>query len=89
MASVSIHPLHKHVFDKDTDTSVIAMAYLELTVALARVIWLYDMRLAPGSHVGEGSTDLEFGRHRSREFQLKDTFTSAKDGPMVEFTTRV
>lgn len=64
------------------------MAYMELTIALARVVYLYDMRLSPGSHIGEGSPDLEFGRHRAMEFQLKDTFTSAKDGPLVEFAGR-
>jgi cytochrome P450 len=68
--------------------SPIGMAYLELTTALARIVYLYDMRLAPGSHTGEGSPDLEFGRHRPSEFQLKDTFTSAKDGPLVEFAAR-
>jgi hypothetical protein len=52
------------------------MAYLELTTALARIVYLYDMRLTPGSHKGEGSPDLEYGRHRAMEFQLKDTFTS-------------
>ena len=46
---------------------------------------MFDMRLAPGSHLGEGSPDLEFGRHRPAELQLKDTFTSWKDGPLVEF----
>lgn len=61
------------------------MAYLELTTALARIVYLHDMRLAPGSHIGEGSPDLEFGRHRQAEFQLKDTFTSAKTGPLVQF----
>ena len=63
----------------------VGMAYVEMSIALARVVYLYDMRLAPGSHIGEGSPDLEFGRHRPMEFQLKDTFTSAKDGPLVEF----
>ncbi|KAK3695927.1 hypothetical protein LTR37_018282 [Vermiconidia calcicola] len=64
------------------------MAYVELTTALARIVYLYDMRLSPGSHMGEGNPDLEFGRHRPNEFQLKDTFTSAKDGPLVEFAAR-
>lgn len=64
------------------------MAYAELTTTLARTVYLYDMRLAPKTHLGEGSPDLEFGRHRPMEFQLKDTFTSAKDGPLVEFRER-
>ena len=32
----------------------LGMAYLELTTALARIVYLYDMRLAPGSHMGRG-----------------------------------
>lgn len=64
------------------------MAYAELTMALARAVFLFDMRLAPGSHIGEGSPDAELGRHRPMEFQLKDTFTASKDGPLVEFCER-
>jgi cytochrome P450 len=64
------------------------MAYTELTMSLARVLFTYDMRLAPGTHAGEGSKDFEFGRHRAEEYQLKDSFTSLKDGPMVEFRKR-
>lgn len=64
------------------------MAYVELTTALARAVYMYDMRLAPGSHVGEGSPDLEYGRRRPMEFQLQDTFTSIKNGPLVEFRER-
>ena len=64
------------------------MAYTELTISLARVLFAYDMRLAPGTHVGEGNGDAEFGRHRATEYQLKDSFTSLKDGPMVEFRRR-
>lgn len=65
------------------------MAYTELSMALARAVWLYDMRLAPElKSVGEGRGDLEYGRQREGEFQLKDCFTSMKDGPMVEFKRR-
>jgi cytochrome P450 len=64
------------------------MAYTELGMALARVVWLYDMRLASGMKVGEGSRDLEWGRQREGEFQLMDCFTSMKEGPMVEFRRR-
>jgi cytochrome P450 len=64
------------------------MAYTELSTALARTLFLYDMRLAPGMRVGEGDRDLEFGRHRATEYQLRDSFTSLKDGPIVEFRRR-
>jgi cytochrome P450 len=64
------------------------MAYTEISTALARTLWLYDMRLATGMRVGEGGTDLEYGRHRAEEYQLRDSFTSMKDGPMVELRRR-
>ena len=64
------------------------MAYAELTMTVARAVYLFDMRLAPGSHVGEGKLDAELGRDRPLEFQLKDTFTAAKNGPLVEFRAR-
>lgn len=64
------------------------LAYMELMSALARTLFMYGMRLAPGTSLGEGKPGLEWGRHRPSEFQLKDTFTSMKDGPMVQFRPR-
>lgn len=62
------------------------LAYAEMMTTLARTLYLYDMRRAVGVvDPGEGRADMEWGRHRESEFQLMDTFTSAKDGPMVEF----
>ena len=64
------------------------MAYMELLTTLARLLFLYDMRLAPGEQRGAGQADLEWGRHRPKEFQLIDIFTSSKDGPLVQFRQR-
>ncbi|KAG5970480.1 hypothetical protein E4U55_001665 [Claviceps digitariae] len=65
------------------------LAYLEMTTTIARTIYLYDMRkpILPDGAVdpAEGHPSLEWGRHRESEFQLIDTFTSAKKGPLVEF----
>lgn len=62
------------------------LAYIEMSTTLARTIFLYDMRKAIGvADPGEGGPQLEWGRHRKSEFQLTDTFTSAKTGPMVQF----
>lgn len=62
------------------------LAYVEMTITLARTIFLYDMRRAVGvEDVAEGRKDLEWGRQREDEMQLVDTFTSAKQGVMVEF----
>jgi cytochrome P450 len=64
------------------------MAYLELSVTLARVLWEFDVRLVPGTSVGEGHSGMDVGRERSDEYQLKDTFTSVKDGPILQFRRR-
>jgi cytochrome P450 len=64
------------------------LAYVELTVTIARVLYLFDLRLAPGTKAGEGSMDLELGRQRSQEYQLEDRFASKKNGPIVQFRSR-
>ena len=62
------------------------LAYAESSVMLARIFWLYDMRLR-GS-IGEGRTSMGKGRERTNEFQTWDGFTSTHEGPMVEFKRR-
>ena len=65
------------------------LAYIEMTITLARVLYLYDVRRAQGvTDPSEGQSGAEWGRHRPSEFQLVDTFTSLKNGPMVEFRKR-
>ncbi|KAH6668121.1 isotrichodermin C-15 hydroxylase [Plectosphaerella plurivora] len=65
------------------------LAYVEMSVAIARTLYSYDLRKAVGiADPGEGSPSFEYGRHRVGEFQLSDTFTSVKDGAMVEFRRR-
>ncbi len=68
------------------------LAYAELLLSLGRTLWLYDIRQAPGTHVGEGKygkLGQEPNRGREGEYQLRDSFTSLKDGPMVEFRERM
>lgn len=66
------------------------LAYAEMMTALARVLYIYDIRRAVGvPDPGEGSSNLGWGRHREDEYQLVDTFTSMKNGPMVEFRARI
>jgi cytochrome P450 len=64
------------------------LAYRELQLTLATVIWLYDFRVASDpklAKVGEGRKDLGFGRQREDEFQVKQHFTAWRDGPWLEF----
>ncbi|KAK8066259.1 hypothetical protein PG997_013006 [Apiospora hydei] len=66
------------------------LAYQEMMTTLARTLYLYDIRKAPGVvDPGEGNPRNEYGRHRVQEFQLIDQFTSLKDGPIIEFRKRV
>jgi len=67
------------------------LAYTELMTALARIIWLLEMRLKPGESLGSVSVtaaEVEETPERVGEFALKDTFTSVKNGPLVEFRRR-
>ncbi|KAJ9503526.1 hypothetical protein LTR99_002288 [Exophiala xenobiotica] len=64
------------------------MAYMELFVAIARTIWLFDIRLKEGDHTGEGGPGLGLGRERSGEYQLKDWLISERYGPVLEFRKR-
>lgn len=64
------------------------VAYVELMTSLARVVYMYEMRAVAGMTVGEGNEALEWGRQRKGEYQLKDSFTSMKDGPYVQFRER-
>jgi len=65
------------------------LAYTEMSIILARMMWLYDLRLRPGSTLGEGHPCLSKTRNRKDEFQTIDGFFSTHDGPLVEFRLRV
>jgi cytochrome P450 len=61
------------------------LAYQEMAIVLARMVWLYDMRVQPGTTVGEGYKGLGKGRQRKNEFQTYEKFVSSHDGPIVQF----
>ena len=65
-----------------------ALAYSEMSIILARIVWLYDLRLQADSVLGEGRLSLGDGRSRKNEFQTWDGFFSTHDGPLVEFKPR-
>ena len=66
------------------------MAYKELMIVVARLVYMFDMRIAEGTTAGEGNPSLGEGslRHRKGEFQGLDKFVLQADGPMVEFRLR-
>jgi len=59
------------------------LAYLELSLALAHIIWLLDFEVADAT--GEGGPSLGKGRERRGEFQITDMFSSNKEGPVLRF----
>lgn len=67
------------------------MALLNVSLAIARTIWLYDFRKADGKlgSVGEGSPTAPVGRQRVNEYQLQATITSMGDGPYLVFQDRL
>lgn len=65
------------------------LAMQEVTLILARFIWLFDMRQEPGNNLGGGRGDAKEGRECPDEFQLLDRFTGDGDGPSVQFKCRV
>ncbi|KAH4902845.1 hypothetical protein HBI80_129350 [Parastagonospora nodorum] len=98
LADPSANPLHDRLPDAQAAFNPFSigprgcigkgLAYVELTVTIARVLYLFDMRLAPGTSLGAGGKDLEPGRTMANEYQIMDVFASKKDGPMLEFRAR-
>ncbi|CAJ2505668.1 Uu.00g130620.m01.CDS01 [Anthostomella pinea] len=66
------------------------MAYLELSLVIARMLWYFDFEPASGSlgEVGGGMAGGPTGRERLGEFQLEDIFTARHDGPYLAFHPR-
>ncbi|KAF2642295.1 benzoate 4-monooxygenase cytochrome-like protein P450 [Massarina eburnea CBS 473.64] len=99
LSDASVNPLHEKLSDAHAAFCPFSigprgcigkgLAYVELTVTIARVLFLYDLKLAPGTTVGAGNKDLEVGRTRTTEYQIEDRFASTKDGPILQFRTKV
>ncbi|KAI4952799.1 hypothetical protein J4E91_003273 [Alternaria rosae] len=62
-----------------------SLAYMQLKLTLAHLLWRFDLRLAPDeSQRGGGKPGLGIGRERPDEFQLWDALGFGRDGPMVQ-----
>ncbi|KAL6712562.1 hypothetical protein ACN47E_000439 [Coniothyrium glycines] len=64
------------------------MAILQLCMVVARTLWRFDVRLAPGTHKGEGRPELGWGRRDARQYMLRDGYIGLREGPMVQFQLR-
>jgi cytochrome P450 len=70
-----------------------SLAYMELSIALGRLLWNFDVRRAAGMETTVTARTVEAGSAkgwtvRPTEYQLKDRFLAERDGPMVEFRPR-
>ena len=65
------------------------LVYMELSIAVARLVFEYDMRLAADQKVDtEVAEDIKKGRRRADEYQVQDWFLSNNFGPHAEFRVR-
>ncbi|ORX93976.1 benzoate 4-monooxygenase cytochrome P450 [Clohesyomyces aquaticus] len=61
------------------------LAYLQLRLTLAHLIWRFDVRECEEERgVGGGREGLGVGREREDEFQLWDALGFGRDGPVVQ-----
>ncbi|KAH9886887.1 cytochrome P450 [Xylariomycetidae sp. FL2044] len=67
-----------------------SMAYLESSLVIAKTMWYFDFDRVPGSlgTTGGGTPGKPGGRGRVNEYQLRDVFAAAHDGPNLVFRTR-
>lgn len=66
------------------------LAYLELMVTMARVVWTLDIKDVTDATLNiPGEKYLsKYEDHAKNEYRLRDRFTSWKDGPMLSFRVR-
>lgn len=64
------------------------LAYLEMSIAMAKVLYLSDVEAVEGEDLGAGQAHLMWGRRNKAHFQTRDVFLSVKEGPLARFKPR-
>ncbi|KAK3113993.1 hypothetical protein LTR53_008130 [Teratosphaeriaceae sp. CCFEE 6253] len=65
------------------------LVYMELSIAIARLVWEYDMCLAPEQHRSAVTCEeISSGLRHPREYQYQDWFLSNNEGVHVELKAR-
>ena len=64
------------------------LAWLEMLLVVSRTLYRMDVRLTPGSTLGEGVPELGWGRRDKNHYQLLDAFVAIRQGPMLQFRLR-
>lgn len=61
------------------------LAYVEMSIAMAKILFFYDVQAVEGDNLGAGRSELMWGRRNEEEFQTRDIFVATRDGPNVQF----
>ncbi|KAF4446417.1 hypothetical protein F53441_9934 [Fusarium austroafricanum] len=64
------------------------LAYLEMSLALVKTVYRFEIRRDPSSNLGGGSPGGIEGRRTVDQYQLRDIFVAGRDGPMVQLAKR-
>ena len=65
------------------------LVYMEISIAVARLVWEYDMRLAREQKIDAGiAKDIAQGKRRSGECHVQDWFLSGSFALDVDFRAR-
>ena len=65
------------------------LAMQEMLIVIGRMLWRFDVRIAPGTTNGEGRPELGWGRIDKEQYVVWDMFASGRDGPVLQFRRRV
>lgn len=65
------------------------LVYMEISIAIARLVWKYDMRFVDVLPADPGvRADVKKGRRKAGDYHVRDWFLSANEGPVVQFAAR-
>jgi len=64
------------------------LAWLEMSVVMAKMIYMFEIQKDPNSNLGGGSPDGRPGRREVNQYQLYEVFVALRDGPMVHLHRR-
>lgn len=64
------------------------LAITEMSIIVARTLHRLDLRRAPGSTLGGGSSQSGWGERDEKQFQLRDAYVALREGPEVQFRRR-
>jgi cytochrome P450 len=64
------------------------VAMAEMLVVVAKTLYRFELRRAPGSTAGEGSPEQGWGARDRKQYQVVDAFVSLKEGPELQFRRR-